>query len=124
MDQTAPHASANRMSQVQGTTWAFLILCSLALLGVSVYRATLPFGFDESLSFASFTGQPEVLRTANHHPLNTALMHWCSMLFGNSELSLRLPNVAAHGLYLLTVLALVKRVPGPLCRCPDLSSSI
>jgi 4-amino-4-deoxy-L-arabinose transferase-like glycosyltransferase len=98
---------------VQRGTRALLILSSIALLGVSVYRATLPFGVDESLSFSIFTGKPYWLRTANNHPLNTTLMHWCSMLFGNSELSLRLPNVLAHGLYLLCVLALVKRFRDP-----------
>jgi 4-amino-4-deoxy-L-arabinose transferase-like glycosyltransferase len=114
MDQIAPQASANRMSQVQRTTRALLILCSVALLGSSVYRAaTLSFGIDESLSFAIFTWKPYWGRTANNHLLNTALMHWSSVLFGNSELSLRLPNLAAHGLYLLSVLALVKRVRDP-----------
>lgn len=88
-------------------------MSSLALLAGSVYRATWPFGFDESQSFASFNGRPHVLRTANHHLLNTLLMRGCARLFGNSELSLRLPNVLAHGLYLVAALALVRRVRSP-----------
>ena len=92
---------------------AVLILSSLALQAGSIYRATWPFGFDESQSFASFNGRPHVLQTANHHPLNTLLMRWCSELFGSSELSLRLPNVLAHGLYLFSALAVVRRVRNP-----------
>lgn len=114
MDQAAPSASATSTRWVQRTTWALLILSSLALLGSSVYRAaTLAFGHDESVSFAIFTSD-RFSRTANHHPLNSALMRWCSMLFGNSELSLRLPNVLGHGLYLLSTLALVKRLRDPV----------
>jgi hypothetical protein len=26
-------------------------------------------------------------------------MHWCSVLFGDTELSLRAPNLLAHGVY-------------------------
>ncbi len=113
MDQTgSPSAPGTRW--VHRTTWALLILASLALLGSSVYRAaTLAFGHDEAVSFAVFTSG-RFSRTANHHPVNTTLMRWCSMLFGNSELSLRLPNVLAHALYLLSALALVRRLRGPL----------
>jgi Dolichyl-phosphate-mannose-protein mannosyltransferase len=114
MDQIVGPPSTELRSRVREATWFLVILSSLVLLGVSIYRATLPFGFDESQSFASFTGQPEVLRTATHHPLNTALMRWCSRLFGNSEFALRLPNVVAHGLYLLAVLALIKRFRDPV----------
>ncbi len=111
----APQASASRTSWVQWTTCALLILTSAGLLGASVYRAaTLSFGIDESLSFAIFTWKPYWGRTANNHLLNTALMRWCSVLFGNSELSLRLPNLPAHGLYLISVLALLKRFRDPV----------
>src|SRR5262245_39540278 len=105
MDQIARPLSTEPRNRARKATWFVLIISSLALLGVSIYRATLPFGYDESQSFASFTGRPELLRGAGHHPLNTALMRWCSRLFGNSEFALRLPNVVAHGLYLLAVLA-------------------
>ncbi len=113
MDPVSSQVSAGRTGWVHRTTWIFLILSSVALLGSSVYRATLPFGHDESISFAMFTYQPYWYGTANHHLLNTVLMRWCSKLFGNSELALRLPNVAAHGLYLLSALALVRRFHGP-----------
>ena len=42
---------------------------------------------------------------ANNHLLNAALMQLCSTLFGNSELSLRLPNVRAHAVYLVCSVA-------------------
>ena len=36
-------------------------------------------------------------------------MNLCSFFFGNSEFSLRLPNVLAHGLYLVCSLAIIRR---------------
>lgn len=119
----ADHAGAERVTSLvhenragarPRSLWILLILSSIALLASSVYRAaTLSFGIDESLSFEIFSWVPYWGRTANNHLLNTALMRWCSAMFGNSELSLRLPNLAAHGLYLVCVLALVKRVRNP-----------
>jgi uncharacterized membrane protein len=55
-----------------------------------------------------------VSTTANNHLLNTRLMQWCSILFGNSELSLRLPNILAHMIYLMCTLVLLKRFPHPV----------
>jgi uncharacterized membrane protein len=107
------YASARNETATQRVVRAFLILSSLALLAASIDRATWPFGYDESQSFASFNGRPGVLATANHHLLNTVLMRLCSVLFGNSELALRLPNVLAHGLYLFSALSLVGRVRNP-----------
>ncbi|MGH2373599.1 MAG: ArnT family glycosyltransferase [Gemmatimonadales bacterium] len=114
MNAVAASAPSTRTRWVDRWTWALLILGSIALLGLSAYRAaTLPFNHDEGLSFAIFAWEPGWRATANHHPLNTALMHWCSILFGNSELSLRLPNVLAHVMYLLCALALVTRMQNP-----------
>jgi hypothetical protein len=91
-------------------TWALLLFCSVGLLASSVYRAaTFPFTHDESLSFAIFSWDPGWGATANNHLLNTFLMKWCSILFGDSELSLRLPNILAHVIYLLCTLVLLKR---------------
>jgi len=92
-------------------TSVLLVLSSLALLGSSIYYAALaPFNFDESVSFAIFNWSPGARDGANHHPLNTLLMQGASMLLGNSELALRLPNVLAHALYLACTLALVRRL--------------
>jgi hypothetical protein len=41
-------------------------------------------------------------------------MRWCSILFGNSELSLRLPNLLAHVIYLGCTLLLLKRLHYPV----------
>jgi hypothetical protein len=96
-------------------TWALLFVCSVGLLASSVYRAaTFPFTHDESLSFAIFSWDPAVGAAANNHLLNTRLMQWCSILFGNSELSLRLPNILAHMIYLMCTLVLLKRVQHPV----------
>lgn len=89
-------------------------LFGVGLLLSSIYRAaTVPFTIDESLSFAIFTWDPSWGAKANNHLLNTTLMQWCSSLFGNSEISLRLPNVLAHGVYLLCTFGLVTRVRHP-----------
>jgi hypothetical protein len=88
--------------------------CSLLLLGSSVYRAaTLVFGHDESVSFAIITSN-RFVRTANHHLLNTVLMRWSAALFGTHELALRLPNVAAHALYLAVSVGIAMRFREPL----------
>jgi uncharacterized membrane protein len=91
--------------------WMLMILFASALLATSVYRAaTSAFTHDESLSFASFNWAPQWSSTPNNHFLNTWLMRLCSSLFGNSELSLRAPNIAAHAIYLAFTLLLLKRI--------------
>jgi hypothetical protein len=105
-----PPDTNSRACHVRRLTWALLLLCSVGLLALSVYRAaTFPFTHDESLSFAIFNHEPKRATTANNHLLNTLLMEWCSTLFGNSELSLRLPNIMAHVIYLACALLLLKR---------------
>jgi hypothetical protein len=87
-----------------------LFLGSAGLLASSVYRAaTYPFTHDESLSFAGFAFQSEWIASSNNHLLNTLLMWLCSTLLGNSELSLRLPNILAHAIYLTSVFLFIKR---------------
>jgi hypothetical protein len=109
-----PSSSVLGTAGAQGLTVRLLIACSIALLLSSIYRATtIPFTIDESLSFAIFSWNPSWGAKANNHLLNTTLMQWCSVLFGNSELSLRLPNVLAHGVYLLCALALIRRLEHP-----------
>lgn len=95
--------------------WILLVLASVALLTMSAYRAaTLSFTYDESASFSIFHWNPSIGGTANNHLLNTWLMQLCSLLFGNSELSLRSPNVVAHAIYLISTLLLLKRLEQPL----------
>lgn len=91
--------------------WGFLFFISIMLFAFTIYRATTyPFMHDESLSFAIFNYQPYWNATANNHLLNTYLMKLCSSLFGNSELSLRFPNVLAHLLFLISSLLIIKRL--------------
>jgi len=88
-----------------------LVLCSAALFGYVSYRAVhLSFVHDESLSFTIVLGDPTWKTTANHHPLNTRFMIWCLRTFGNSEASLRLPNVLSFTLYLISGLLLLRRL--------------
>ncbi|MBI4926251.1 MAG: hypothetical protein HY835_00690, partial [Anaerolineae bacterium] len=94
--------------------WTLLMLGSAALLVCSVYRAaTYPFTHDESLSYAGFTWAPYWQLEANNHPLNTFLMQVCAHTLGSSELSLRLPNLLAHALYLGCSLVLLRRFRHP-----------
>jgi 4-amino-4-deoxy-L-arabinose transferase-like glycosyltransferase len=100
----------NEHSTLERVLWVSLVLCSIGLLACSCYRAaTLSFTHDESLSFAGFTWAPTWSETANNHLLNTWLMELCSKIFGNSELSLRLPNLSAHSLFLICTLLIIKR---------------
>lgn len=114
--QWTPHSATPRLTRsIRRFTWALLCFCSVGLLASSVYRAaTFAFTHDESLSFAIFSWAPAWGASANNHLLNTWLMQWCSMLFGNSELSLRLPNILAHVMYLMGTLVLLKRFPHPV----------
>ena len=102
---------SGRKTVVRRLTWAILALSAVGLLASSVYRAsTFPFVHDESLSFAIFNGEPGWGATANNHQLNTFLMQLSSTLFGNSELSLRTPNVLAHLIYLVFSILLLTRL--------------
>jgi hypothetical protein len=102
--------TGRRKSYLLRLTWTLMICCSVGLFVSSVYRAaTFPFTNDESLSFAGFSWGPIFRETANNHLFNTLLMQWCSTLFGNSELSLRLPNMLAHLIYLACTILLLKR---------------
>lgn len=70
----------------------------------------LSFTHDESLSFSIFNDvAPIVSTTANNHILNTFLMWMSSLIFGNSEWALRLPNVLAFGIYLFACYLLLKK---------------
>jgi hypothetical protein len=95
-------------------TSALLLVATVLILASSVRDAALiPFNHDESVSFSIFHWDPGARFAANHHPLNTFLMRGTSILLGNSEFALRLPNVLAHALYLLCTLLLVRRFRNP-----------
>jgi len=84
-----------------------LFLTGLLLFSYVAYRAVhLSFTHDESLTYiyGIRPGLASILaysfNDANNHFLNTLLGHLSSILFGVTELSLRLPNVIAGLLYL------------------------
>ncbi len=74
----------------------------IALLCYTSMRAALlSFTHDEGVSYKWIHIPGFSLKTANNHWVNTFLMAMCGRIFGESELSLRLPNVLAHGLFIL-----------------------
>jgi hypothetical protein len=77
-----------------------------------VYRAWhLSLTHDEGLSYQIILGDAKLASTANNHFLNTFLMALCYKCFGHSELSLRLPNIAAFILYAFACFQLLKTRP-------------
>lgn len=72
----------------------------LLFIYIIIRASSMSFTTDESVSFSIISeASSRWLNTANHHLLNTWLMSLCSSVFGNSELSLRLPNVLAFLIY-------------------------
>lgn len=96
--------------------WGLLIGSSAALLLYSILRALrVPMTFDEVWSLNSYAtaswgdilaGRPA---TANNHIGNSLLMKLCVQAFGDSPLSLRLPNLVAHGIFLIYTIQLARR---------------
>jgi hypothetical protein len=89
-------------------------LTTLALLAMWIYvivrAATVSFTNDETISYSIIHGAQTFVDTANNQWLNTQLMRVSQYFFGQSELALRLPNVAAFGLYGIASVALLSRV--------------
>jgi len=82
---------------------------SLLVAAYVAYRAFhLSFTHDESLSYSILKGNEVLRETANHHVLNTWLMMTCSALWGDSELSLRLPNLLSFVMYVIVCYLLLK----------------
>jgi hypothetical protein len=92
---------------------------------VAVRAALVPITHDEAFSYLVYVSRsfeailalkgPEL---ANNHVLNSLLARTATVVFGPSELALRLPNLLAFGLYLVSAIALARRftnVLGSLC---------
>ncbi len=80
---------------------------ALLLLAYTTARAiTVSFSWDESWTWVHHVSKNMFYQDAfgkmggNHHLLNVWLMWLCNKLFGDGTLSLRLPNLMAHALYL------------------------
>jgi len=88
----------------------FYFTISILLFAYVAYRAcTLSFTHDESLSYMILHGADNLTKTANNHFLNTNMMRMTSYLFGDSEFSLRLPNVLLFIIYLLGCYRILKQ---------------
>lgn len=88
----------------------------ISLLLFVIYKAaTTSFTHDESYSFLKYVHQPFMdiisYKTAytNNHILNSVLMKYCEVFFGNSEFALRLPNTLAFVLYLFYVFSFLNK---------------
>src|SRR5215469_152592 len=89
----------------------------VALWLVCGYRAaTQSITHDEALTYANYLVLPfsQLFNyyDANHHFLNTVLMHFSTSVFGFSEWSMRLPALAGAALYFAGVYRLVRHFFG------------
>lgn len=85
------------------------LIISIFLLSYVGYRAySLSFTHDESLSYTIIKGDQIWKDTANNHQLNTDLMKVMSNISGDSELSLRFPNVLLFIVFLFFSFNLLK----------------
>lgn len=106
---------------------AAAIAIGSTLTGLLLVRAySLSFTHDESLTYLHGV-RPGLARIlafsyvdANNHPLNTLLTWLSSLAFGNAELALRLPNVAAFVLFFTAVFLLLRRRVRPALVVPGL----
>jgi hypothetical protein len=90
--------------------WTALILGCVVLFGYSLIRMIrLSFTHDESLTYTILLDDPTWRGSANNHPLNTRTMRWARHWLGDQEWALRLPNLIAHGLYLISGMFLLRR---------------
>jgi len=96
----------------------FFIL-SAGLLTYSVLRAIhIPITHDEACTYLYYNHEnnfrcffdASCWTWANNHLLNTLFMQASTSMFGISDLSIRLPNLIAHALYLIFSILLVKRI--------------
>jgi hypothetical protein len=106
---------------------AAAIAIGSTLTGLLLVRAySLSLTHDESLTYLHGV-RPGLVRIlafsyvdANNHLFNTLLTWLSSLAFGNAELALRLPNVAAFVLFFATVFLLLRRRVRPLLVVPGL----
>ncbi len=98
----------NNDSKIKWANTGLKINVLLVFLYVFSRSILVGFTHDESLSYTILTGNESQLFTANNHWLNTILMKCCSLIFGYSEWSLRLPNVLAFGLFAYSIIKILQ----------------
>lgn len=91
-----------------------IVLISIAFLSYTAYRSyILSFVHDEGISFTIISKYGNYIywaSSANNHVLNTILMKVFSLAFGNSELSLRFPNLIGHLFFAIFSFLILKKV--------------
>lgn len=92
----------------QGIVLTTLFLIVLFYVGQRAYFVS--FSHDEALSFRIINGDNDLRGTANHHILNTWLMKLCNVIFGASELSLRLPSLLGLVLFFVGLMKVLFNV--------------
>ena len=98
---------------------SLVLLSGLGIVWYIIYKAShTSFTHDESYTYTHYVHQGFMdivsYKTpyTNNHILNTVVMKYCELLFGSSELSLRLPNILAFILYsIFMILLLYKYIP-------------
>ncbi|HLG04119.1 MAG TPA: hypothetical protein VI731_11025 [Bacteroidia bacterium] len=95
------------------TTW---LVGFLLLVYIILRAATVSFTHDEALTILMYVLQPSEgfgsFATVNNHLLNTWGAKFCLWLFGSSEFSLRLTNIAGGALYLFFGIRLLRKIFG------------
>ena len=90
--------------------WLLVTLSGALWAYVGVRAARLSVTIDEGGAFAFSRGDASFINSANNHWLNSLGVRVSQQVFGESELALRLPNVAAFGIYTAAVIWIVARV--------------
>jgi hypothetical protein len=116
-------------SRLQST---FILLIASFILIFSIYKsATTSFTHDESYTYLNYVHQNFLdivsYKTpfTNNHILNSLGMKYSEMIFGSSELALRLPNLLALFLYLFFGYRMIRgilpeiKVPGYVVLCAN-----
>jgi hypothetical protein len=78
--------------------------------------AVVPFTYDEAFSDHAYAQSWRAfarLELANNHPLNSLAMYLMSRVFGHEPFALRLPNIAAFGLFAATALLIARKMVMP-----------
>lgn len=87
-----------------------MLFAGAAWVYIAVRAARLAIVVDEYSTYGFFHGDTRFISSANNHWLNSWGVRVSEHFFGQSELALRLPNVAAFGIYIAAVMLLVAQV--------------
>jgi len=85
------------------SVWLWLALITLTGLALRLSLAGQPLRYDEALIFSAFAKLPVPFIVTNYtnvgnHVFHTLLLHWSWLLFGSSEIAIRLPVLVSGAL--------------------------